>query len=258
MDARPVPAPATARESSRSRLAPSELGPVLAYFGRGLDRPLAALRSGLAALTADPAVMGRDDLRAQVGLMHDLGAGLSGLSRDYFDFTAVTEGVLAPRPQPTRLAELLQSIDLPFAPEAARRGIAWECRLDGPDVVVATDPAWCRRLLGGLVSNALRFTPPGGRVSLTASRNGSGWSLTVRDTGRGLPAGMSLREIQPFRRDREVFERSEGEPQGNRLGLPLVLALVARLGGRCSFGSEPGRRTCVEVHFSEEPGSSPS
>ncbi len=254
MEARPDPASANSRRPSRSPLAPSELGPVLSCLTRELDGPLAALRSSLDALAADPVVASREELRVQLSLMRDLGQGLSSLNRDYFDFAAVTEGVLAPRPRPTRLADLLSPIDRQFRPAAVRQGVGWECRLDGPDAVVATDQAWCRRLIRGLVSNALRFTPSGGRVGLiAASQDRSGWVLTVRDTGPGLPPGLSLPEVAPFRRARENFERSDGEAEGNKLGLPLVLALVARLGGHASFASKAGQGTCVEIHFSDSP-----
>lgn len=254
MEARPEPADPTRRGPSRSPIPPAMLGPVLIGLARELEGPLAAMRAGLASLAADPDVHRQAEVRAQVGLMRELGQSLSGLSRDYFDFAAVTEGVLRPRIGPTRLAELLGPIDLRYASAAARRGIDWTCRLEAPEAVVATDPAWCRRLLGGLVSNALRFTPPGGRVVLSARGDDAGWSLVVRDTGRGLPTDILARAGVPFHREPGAGERSDGGIEGNGLGLPLVLALASRLGGRCSFDPEPNGGTCAAVRFAAKPG----
>lgn len=249
MEARPDPISSPRRQST---LSPAELGPILALLSRQLRRPLARLHAGLEVLAGNPRATDTSEARTQLGVMRDLADGLVDLTRDYFDYAALSEGVLVPRLESIRLSALIESIDARFGPEAGRRGLDWRCGVDGPDATVVADPAWCSRLLGGLVCNALRFTPPGGRLDVSARRDVPGWSLRVRDTGRGLTPDVLARAIEPFRRDREAGGRADGGIEGNGLGLPLVATLVARLGGRWGLENEPSGGTCVHAWFPDE------
>ena len=99
-----------------------------------------------------------------------------------------------------------------------------------------------QKVLGELVDNACKFSPPGTPVQVRARAEGELCRLSVRDHGRGMEAG-DLERIGPYRQ----FGRSEHEQQGLGLGLALVRALAESAGGRFEVESRPGEGTTVLV-----------
>ena len=100
-----------------------------------------------------------------------------------------------------------------------------------------------------LVSNAVKFTPPGGMVSVEAKRLRGGVSMTVRDTG----VGMSPEEIP---RALAKFGQIDGElarqHDGTGLGLPIAKSLVELHGGELTIESAKGKGTAVNIWLPEE------
>jgi signal transduction histidine kinase len=110
----------------------------------------------------------------------------------------------------------------------------------GPDLpTVDADPARIRGVLGNLLSNAIRYTPPGGRVTASAVRSGGSVTFAIRDTGSGIP-----KELQP--RIFERFIKGPGSP-GSGLGLAIAKDVVSAHGGTIEAHSEPGQGT--EIRF---------
>ena len=110
----------------------------------------------------------------------------------------------------------------------------------GPDLpTVNADPARIRGVLGNLLSNAIRHTPPGGTVTASAARSGGSVTFAVRDTGAGIP-----KELQP--RIFERFIKGPGSP-GSGLGLAIAKDVVSAHGGTIEASSEPGQGT--EIRF---------
>ncbi len=98
--------------------------------------------------------------------------------------------------------------------------------------------------LGHLIENALRHTPGGGRVVLSAERAHGEVSLKIADSGRGIP----------FHVQAHIFDRFSGQDQtASGLGLPLVKALIELHGGWVSLESEPGAGSTFTCHLPEAP-----
>ena len=104
---------------------------------------------------------------------------------------------------------------------------------------VDADPARIRGVLGNLLSNAIRYTPPGGTVTVGAARSGDMVTFAVRDTGQGIPS-----ELRP--RIFERFVKSPGSP-GSGLGLAIAKDVVSAHGGTIEAISDPGKGT--EIRF---------
>ncbi|MHB1005970.1 MAG: sensor histidine kinase [Chloroflexota bacterium] len=108
------------------------------------------------------------------------------------------------------------------------------------------DPDRLKQVLVILLDNALKYTPPGGTVTLSL-RNGSGWAeLTVRDTGVGIPPDDLPHVFERFYRADPARAR---DPGGSGLGLPIAKWIVEQHRGQIRLTSEPGRGTTVTVSF---------
>ena len=104
---------------------------------------------------------------------------------------------------------------------------------------VDADPARIRGVLGNLLSNAIRYTPSGGTVTVGAARSGDMVAFAVRDTGQGIPS-----ELRP--RIFERFVKGSGSP-GSGLGLAIAKDVVSAHGGTIEAISDPGKGT--EIRF---------
>ena len=103
---------------------------------------------------------------------------------------------------------------------------------------VLADPALTRRILDNLVDNAIRHTPPGGRVRVSASLQDGGWLLSVSDQGPGVPAEQRVRVFERFARADSARGRvAEG---GAGLGLPLSVAFAGVQGGEVRLSEAAG------------------
>lgn len=253
MDAPPDPADSAFPGSSVADEVPTAWGAILTCLAQGLEAPIAGLRAGLDGLAAEPTFGRSAEIQAQIDLMQELGRSISKLNQDYFDLAAVDSGAIWPKPRPTRLSSLFDQIDAKFAPLAAQRKLGWSCQTDLQEPIVATDPAWCRRLIACLVDNALRFTPEGGRVKLLGRSDTQGWSLWVSDNGPGFPSGLRARLAKPQPpAQAKWIERADEQLRLEGLGLPLVMALVPRLGGHCTLNNKPNGGAIAAVHFAAE------
>jgi two-component system phosphate regulon sensor histidine kinase PhoR len=119
----------------------------------------------------------------------------------------------------------------------------------GDDVVIVGDRRGLDRILVNLIANAIKFTPPGGRVDITLSPGRDGFArIEVADTGRGIPPSELEKVFERFHR---VTHNDEFVP-GTGLGLPIVRDLVTRMGGRIELRSDgiTGTTAIVELPLS--------
>lgn len=252
-----------------------ELGELAATFNAMLRR-LEGAFEGLQRFTADAAHELRAPLalmRTQVDVMlrrersveelrasHESLLGeierLSRMADQLLLLARADAGALAPRPESLDVADLLESIVDRWRPAARERGLALESRLP-MDGAVDGDPDLLRRMFDNLLDNALRHTPPGGSVSVTAAAEPStGWRIAVEDTGPGIDPALGAWIFERFTRADAARRRETG---GAGLGLSLCAAIVrahrgsialergedgagARFVVRLPAGSHPARR----------------
>jgi signal transduction histidine kinase len=117
---------------------------------------------------------------------------------------------------------------------------------DGDDFVIVGDQRGLDRILVNLLANAIKFTPPGGRITVTLSATPDGFArFQMVDTGRGIPPDELERVFERFHR---VTEKDEFVP-GTGLGLPIVRDLVQRMGGRIELQSDGTTGTTAIVEL---------
>jgi PAS domain S-box-containing protein len=168
----------------------------------------------------------------------------TSLVNDLLDLSRITRGKLSLDRRPTNLAELIdQTLDgLRAEVETAGLTLTWE---RPPEELCAdVDPFRIQQVLLNLVGNAIKYTPTGGRVSLTLAREGRTARLVVEDTGIGISPEALPRIFQMFHQEEGVALR-----RGLGIGLALVASLVRMHDGRVwaeSEGLGHGSRFIVE------------
>jgi signal transduction histidine kinase len=109
-----------------------------------------------------------------------------------------------------------------------------------PELTVLADSTRLRQMLMNLLGNAIKFTPAGGKIELSARRAGEDVRIEVRDSGPGIPPEEQQRIFEAFHRLRQ----SDKAAEGTGLGLAITLSLVELHGGRLGLESEPGVGSC--------------
>ena len=139
--------------------------------------------------------------------------------------------------------DLLMGVTRRFSAQAQRKGIALTLGAPALAMLVA-DRFSLERMLGNLVDNAIRYTPPRGRVSLSAYAASDGVVLEVTDTGIGMSPERLATVSQPF-----AFGDASltGDRDGAGLGLAIARTIVELSGGRLAIDSRPGLGTTVAV-----------
>ncbi len=142
-------------------------------------------------------------------------------------------------------AQLLADVREAFAGQADEAGVSVAVDRDGALPVLRGDPQRLGQVLGNLLGNALRYTPPGGSVTLGAAAlpDGQGVELWVADTGAGIPAADLPRIFDRFWRGDPA--RSHAEGAGSGLGLAIAKSLVEAHGGRIWAESRLGQGTRI-------------
>jgi signal transduction histidine kinase len=159
-------------------------------------------------------------------------ARLQGLVRSLLDLSRLEGQTSLVMRQSVDLVELAQLIAEVYASRAEQAEINFELAIPGEPVVISGDPAQLNAALANLLDNALKFTPPGGTVRLRLEKLDAGVSLSVEDTGIGIPAEDLPLLFQRFHRGRN----SAAYP-GNGLGLAIVKAIVNAHGGTIQAGN---------------------
>jgi signal transduction histidine kinase len=179
----------------------------------------------------------------QADAISTAGRGMLRLVNDLLDLSRMEAGRLELQQSAVTVAGELDQVRSLFGPRAAERGIdlGVSAASDLP-AVLWLDEVRFRQMLMNLVSNALKFTPPGGHVSVRLERAenvaGSELVLEVKDTGCGIPHEMQSGIFQPY-----VQGLSENRPSsepGTGLGLAIVRQLVQLMRGSISLQSQPG------------------
>lgn len=144
------------------------------------------------------------------------------------------------------LAPIARGIVSALEPVAGKAGVALSVAIGEGLPHVIADPRSIRQILNNLLTNAVRFTPPGGVVAVALSyMPGDGVTISVTDTGDG----MMPDELARLRAGQPAHPPAQRRSGGSGLGLPLVRALAAANGGFLSIDSELGAGTRVTVSF---------
>jgi signal transduction histidine kinase len=161
---------------------------------------------------------------------------LGHLLDDLAGLHAQVLGTLELNRQPMALAEWLTLILPPWRESAQAKGLRWEANIPRSLPTLEVDPDRLAQVLGNLLNNAIKYTPPKGTVSVDAGVKGEEAWIRIGDTGPGITAEEQERIFAPFYRS----QRGRRFPQGMGLGLNIAYTLVAAHDGRLELDSTPG------------------
>ena len=151
-------------------------------------------------------------------------------------------GIDRPERQPLDLATILRDACELFSPLAEDGGLALACQADRP-VPILGDQRMLQRMVANLIDNAIKYTPPEGRVTATAGiLPGPKARLTVEDTGCGIPLDAQASIFERFYRG-----DSSRSLVGFGLGLSLARTVARAHGGEITVASVPGEGSCFTV-----------
>jgi signal transduction histidine kinase len=153
---------------------------------------------------------------------------------DLLDVSRITSGKLQLSLEPTDLAEIVTAAIEALRPGAEAKRIAVRADITPELPLTLGDPIRLQQIVGNLLSNALKFTPGGGKIDVALRPVDRGLELTIRDDGQGIGPDTLPHVFDRFRQAQSSFTRSHG---GLGLGLAIVRHLVELQGGRVSAQS---------------------
>jgi signal transduction histidine kinase len=167
------------------------------------------------------------------------------LIEDLMLATRLQTGQLALETSEVDVGALAHACAADLGPQARAAAVELSVAASGA-AIIAADPARIAQVLDNLVSNALKFTPAGGRVAVQVDAAGDEVALEVADSGIGIPADELDRLFDRFYR---ASTATAARLPGTGLGLAIVKGIVEAHGGRVAVASEVGRGTVVRVAF---------
>ena len=208
---------------------------LMADIAHELRTPLTVIHGRLEGLL--DGVYPRDD--RHLGEILEETRVLSRLIDDLRTLALSESGGLKLQKEPTDAAALARDVIRGFTPDADTAGVRLRVETAGGVAPIDLDPVRIRQVLANLLSNALRYTPSGGSVTLrVAAAPGGGIEVAVADTGSGMTAEEVARAFDRFHKG--------GQSRGSGLGLAIARGLVSAHGGEMRLTSEPGRGTTVQ------------
>lgn len=219
---------------------------LIAWVSHDLQTPLTSMRAILEALS-DGVVEDPETVQRYLNTAQRDVRSLSALIDDLFQMAQLDAGGFPLHSAEASISDLISDTLESFTQLAKQGGISLEGNVD-PDVdPVSMDTQAIGRVLNNLISNALRHTPPQGRVSVWARRTGRGVEVTVSDTGEGIRAEDLPRVFERFYRGDASRSRTRGTGAG--LGLAIARSIVQAHGGDITVESRTGGGAQFTFHI---------
>ncbi len=240
------------REAERASSQKTEF---LARISHEIRTPLNAI-IGFSELMADEKFgpIGNDRYKDYLRDINRSGNHVLALVNDLLDISKIEAGALELNFEAVSLNDAIGEAIALMQPQANRERVIIRSSFQSglPDIVA--DARSIRQVALNLLSNAVRFTPPGGQVIVSTAYEPNGdVAMRVRDTGLGMSKAELEQALKPFRQvhaqRRQPEEAGDWRDEGTGLGLPLTKAMVEANRAQFAIDSTPGRGTMVEIVF---------
>jgi signal transduction histidine kinase len=208
---------------------------LMAEIAHELRTPLAVIQGRLEGLL--DGIYPRDDQR--ITLVLEETRVLARLVEDVRTLAHSESGALALQREPTDVALLIGDLLRSLSEQAGARRAHLDARLSGDLPVADLDPVRIREVLSNILTNAIRYTPEGGTVTVSADASAGALLIRVTDTGGGIPAEDLPKVFDRFYKGRDS--------QGSGLGLAIARALVMAHGGQIRAESRVGEGTTMTI-----------
>jgi PAS domain S-box-containing protein len=233
------------RQAERANSAKSDF---LAKISHEIRTPLSSI-IGFAEVMMEERLgpIGNERYRGYLKDIHTSGEHLVSLINDLLDLSKIEAGKLDLTFASVDLNEVASQSMALMQPQANRERIIIRAALSPNLPPVVADARSIRQIVLNLLSNSIRFTPPGGQVIVSTTLTDEGEvHLRVRDTGIGMTDAEVKTALEPFR---QIATSGRGKETGTGLGLPLTKALVEANRASFSIKSTVNAGTLVEIAF---------
>jgi signal transduction histidine kinase len=224
---------------------------LVANVSHELKTPLSALRAHLENL--QDGVERPDPQTLQVMLQQT--DRLGRLVDQLLDLSRLESGDVPLEPESVRLGPLVDQVLHEVGVSSGASGVHLESRVGDDLPAVWADRERVHQVLLNLLDNAVRFTPPGGDVTVSADRENGHMAVSVTDTGPGIPPEHLPRLFERFYRVDPARSRGDG---GTGIGLAIARSVVEAHGGRIWAESEEGRGSTFTFELPVAAGIPPS
>jgi signal transduction histidine kinase len=218
---------------------------LIAWVSHDLQTPLTSMRAILEALS-DGIVDDPETVKRYLNTAQRDVRSLSALIDDLFQMAQLDAGGFPLHRAPASLNDLVSDTLESFTELAKQQAITLEGQVESDVDPVFMDTQAIGRALNNLISNALRHTPPAGRVSVWVRRTGMRVEVTVSDTGEGIRAEDIPHIFERFYRGEKSRNRGTG---GAGLGLAIARGIVRAHGGDIRVESKVGKGTQFTFHI---------
>jgi signal transduction histidine kinase len=169
---------------------------------------------------------------------------LRGMIEELLQVATIESGRLKIARRAIPLGDIVDAAARSIAPEMSRRRLSFTSAVEDRETRVDADPELIQRVLTNLLTNAMKFTPEGGSVTLSADAPRDGRArLRIRDTGRGIPPDFVPRMFDRFT---QADTSAAGSRGGTGLGLSIVKAILDAHGSKIEVRSVEGQGTEIE------------
>jgi signal transduction histidine kinase len=209
----------------------------VANVSHELKTPLTSIQ-GFSQAILDGTASTPDQHKQSAQVIYNEAARMHRMVLDLLDLARLDAGIADLKRLPVDLTALLNSLGERFGPQARNAGVTLEIKASGLSPING-DGDRLAQVFTNLVDNALKFSPPGGRVSVTALTKETGLEITIRDNGAGIPPDALPRIFDRFYQ--ADASRRGGEHHGAGLGLAIVHEIVRAHGGKIDVRSTVGQ-----------------
>lgn len=209
-----------------------------------LRTPLSIIRAAVEALDGIEIDQHAAQARKFIDTINRHSQRLERLIADLLDLSRLETPEARFEPEAIPAARLVEELRARFGEELERRQQRWQTEVEAGLSAIHANPQLVRLALDNLVSNAIRFTDAGGRISVTLRSSGESVELEVSDSGCGIPYQDQERVFERFY---QVERGRSGPERGTGLGLSIVRHAVIAMRGQVRLRSAPGRGTTVTL-----------
>ena len=216
---------------------------LISNVSHDLRTPLASMHGYVETLLLKNDSLGEAERQRYLEITRKHSLRLRHLISDLFELSKLDSTSNQPSRESFSLAELLQDVTQEFELEAQKKGITIEISPQSGSATVHADIGLIQRVLENLLRNALKYTPAGGRITISLQPRADRVAVAVADTGCGIAEHDLDRIFDRFYRSEQG---EEGQSNSAGLGLAIVKRILDLHGSRITVRSTPNQGTCFE------------
>lgn len=210
----------------------------ISLLAHELRTPLTSTRESLSLLLDEIPGRINQEQREFLSLAKEDIERLSRLVKDVSDLTRMEEGDLTCEPEGLDIGKVIKDCILSMKPLGAKKGLALEGRVPEDLPKAYADKDRMKQVLINLIDNAIKFSPPAGKISLEVVNSEDGLRISVADQGKGIGEEERKKIFDKF-----YQVKGKGPEGGIGLGLSIVKGLIEVQGGEVWVESQPGKGT---------------